>query len=41
MSEKLPEPWLRGTLRDVPAVQRGVVHALEMAGEVGSAGAEA
>jgi uncharacterized damage-inducible protein DinB len=29
----LPEPWLRGTLREVPAVQRAVVHALELAGE--------
>ena len=34
MSEtRLPEPWLRGTLREVPAVQRAVVHALELAGE--------
>lgn len=30
---KQPEPWLRGTLTDVPAVQRGVLHALELAGE--------
>jgi hypothetical protein len=29
----LPEPWLRGTLADVPAVQRGVLHALELARE--------
>jgi uncharacterized damage-inducible protein DinB len=28
-----PEPWLRATLTDVPAVQRGVLHALELAGE--------
>src|SRR5215471_7708416 len=28
-----PEPWLRGTLTDVPAVQRGVLHALELACE--------
>lgn len=28
-----PEPWLRGTLGDVPAVLRGVLHALELAGE--------
>ena len=28
-----PEPWLRGTLTDVPAVQRGVLHALELARE--------
>jgi uncharacterized damage-inducible protein DinB len=25
------EPWLRGTLTDVPAVQRAVLHALELA----------
>ena len=29
----LPEPWLRGTLTDVPAVARGVLHALELAQE--------
>jgi uncharacterized damage-inducible protein DinB len=28
-----PEPWLRGTLSDVPAVGRGVLHALELARE--------
>lgn len=28
-----PEPWLRGTLGDVPSVTRGVLHALELAGE--------
>jgi uncharacterized damage-inducible protein DinB len=28
-----PEPWLRGTLTDVPSVQRAVLHALELAGE--------
>jgi uncharacterized damage-inducible protein DinB len=28
-----PEPWLRGTLADVPAVQRGILHALELAQE--------
>lgn len=34
MSEsELPEPWLRGTLTTVPAVQRAVLHALELAGE--------
>jgi uncharacterized damage-inducible protein DinB len=34
MSEtRLPEPWLRGTLRQVPPVQRAVVHALELAEE--------
>jgi uncharacterized damage-inducible protein DinB len=31
MSE--PEPWLRGTLTDVPPVQRAVLHALELARE--------
>jgi uncharacterized damage-inducible protein DinB len=29
----IPEPWLRGTLRDVPAVHRAVLHALELAQE--------
>jgi uncharacterized damage-inducible protein DinB len=34
MSETpLPEPWLRGTLLEVPAVQRAILHALELAGE--------
>lgn len=34
MSEKtLGEPWLRGTISDVPAVARAVLHALELAGE--------
>jgi uncharacterized damage-inducible protein DinB len=34
MSEKtLPEPWLRGTRSDVPAVARAVLHALELAAE--------
>jgi uncharacterized damage-inducible protein DinB len=28
-----PEPWLRGTLTEVPAVQRAVLHALELARE--------
>jgi uncharacterized damage-inducible protein DinB len=28
-----PEPWLRGTLTDVPAVQRAVLHALQLAEE--------
>jgi uncharacterized damage-inducible protein DinB len=27
------EPWLRGTLTDVPVVQRAVLHALELAAE--------
>ena len=30
---QLPEPWLRGSLTDVPAVQRAVLHALELARE--------
>lgn len=30
---KLPEPWLRGSLTDVPPVQRAVLHALELAQE--------
>lgn len=30
---KSPEPWLRGTLADVPSVQRAVIHALELARE--------
>ena len=33
MEEQLPEPWLRGTLGDVPAVTRAVLHALELAKE--------
>jgi len=28
-----PEPWLRGTLQGIPAVQRAVLHALELAAE--------
>lgn len=28
-----PEPWLRGTLTDVPSVHRGALHALELAKE--------
>jgi hypothetical protein len=28
---RLPEPWLRGTLTDLPPVQRAVLHALELA----------
>lgn len=31
--ESLAEPWLRGTLGEVPAVARAVLHALELAGE--------
>jgi hypothetical protein len=30
---QLPEPWLRGTMTDVAAVPRAVLHALELAGE--------
>lgn len=26
-----PEPWLQGTLKDVPVVPRAVLHALELA----------
>jgi uncharacterized damage-inducible protein DinB len=29
----IPEPWLRGTLTEVPAVGRGVLHALQLAWE--------
>lgn len=32
-SNAQPEPWLRGTLTEVPAVQRAVLHALELARE--------
>jgi uncharacterized damage-inducible protein DinB len=32
-ANKLPEPWLRGTLAEVPAVPRAVLHALELAEE--------
>lgn len=31
--QQLPEPWLRGTLTEVPPVQRAVLHALELARE--------
>ena len=30
---QIPEPWLRGTLQDVPPVLRAVLHALELAQE--------
>jgi uncharacterized damage-inducible protein DinB len=33
LKTELPEPWLRGTLAEVPAVQRAVLHALELAKE--------
>jgi uncharacterized damage-inducible protein DinB len=29
----IPEPWLRGTLTDLPAVHRAVIHALQLARE--------
>src|SRR5258708_9634251 len=29
----VPEPWLRGTLTDVPPIQRAVLHALALAQE--------
>jgi uncharacterized damage-inducible protein DinB len=29
--DKLPEPWLRGTLTDISAVPRAVLHALQLA----------
>jgi uncharacterized damage-inducible protein DinB len=32
-SPETPEPWLRGTLIEVSAVPRAVLHALELAGE--------
>jgi uncharacterized damage-inducible protein DinB len=32
-ANKLPEPWLRGTWAEVPAVPRAVLHALELAEE--------
>ncbi|HVB87239.1 MAG TPA: DinB family protein [Candidatus Dormibacteraeota bacterium] len=30
---RMPEPWLRGTLSDVPVLTRAVLHALELARE--------
>lgn len=33
MSEQLPEPWLRGSLTEVDAVRRQVLHALELSAE--------
>jgi uncharacterized damage-inducible protein DinB len=30
---EMPEPWLRGTLGDIPPVHRAVLHALELAKE--------
>jgi uncharacterized damage-inducible protein DinB len=31
--DEKPEPWLRGTLTELPPVHRGVLHALELARE--------
>ena len=31
--DRQPEPWLRGTLTDVPAVARAVLHAIQIAQE--------
>jgi|SRR5579872_4266062 len=33
LTEGLPEPWLRGTFTEAPAVCRAVLHALELARE--------
>ena len=33
MPENQPEPWLRGTLQDLPAIPRAVLHALLLAHE--------
>lgn len=30
---RVPEPWLRGTIKDVPSVHRAILHALELANE--------
>lgn len=32
-SSKRPEPWLRGSLADIPVVTRAVLHALDLASE--------
>ncbi len=32
-AEPLPEPWLRGTLTDLPVLQRALLHSLQMAQE--------
>src|ERR1700693_1874820 len=32
-TQHLPEPWLRGTLTDLPVVQRALLHSLQMAQE--------
>jgi len=36
LEPELPEPWLRGTLTEVDALRRQVLHALELAGEDGA-----
>lgn len=33
LDRPLPEPWLRGTLAELPSIHRAVLHALELAGE--------
>jgi uncharacterized damage-inducible protein DinB len=33
MSSDLPEPWLRGTLADLPFAQRSAIHALQLGRE--------
>jgi uncharacterized damage-inducible protein DinB len=33
LEKQLSEPWLRGTLQSIPAVERAVLHALELAAE--------
>jgi uncharacterized damage-inducible protein DinB len=33
MQKSLPEPWLRGTHSEIPAVPRAVLHAIELAQE--------
>ncbi len=33
LENTLQEPWLRGTLAELPSVHRAVLHALELAGE--------
>jgi uncharacterized damage-inducible protein DinB len=32
-AESLPEPWLQGTLTDLPVLQRAILHSLQMAQE--------
>lgn len=33
MQNELPEPWLRGTSQEIPAIPRAVLHALQLAVE--------